>query len=364
MTEPSPAYNLDARLELHREYWDRRPQQHPVAAFRVAPDFFFSRHFKAAAHLLVPGKEIQPDMLVVDDFLADYEEMFQTSVQLGQDAFWTAEPFTGIPWMEAIMGCKVIGETASFVSKPWMDSLDQLDQVRLDMENPWLQKYLEFTEKLATLSDGRFPVGMPIMRGPSDSVGAIMGQTEMVMAMADEPELMQQFFRKIAQYYVEVIRMQKALSPEFHSGQSMGFYHVFCPGSCTWYQEDLSALMSPTLYHEFLVEPEAIICQGYQHTAIHLHPASFFILDELMKNDWLTAIEVNKDVGGPSVAEMIPHLAKVAEQKNLILWGDFTIEELDILRDGLPSRGLFLHVIAPDMATAEQLRDHIWAWNK
>ena len=36
---------------------------------------------------------------------------------------------------------------------------------------------------------------MPIMRGPADMVGAIMGQTEMVFALADEPDLMKEFFR-------------------------------------------------------------------------------------------------------------------------------------------------------------------------
>lgn len=364
MPELNAAYSLEERLELHRGYWERRPQKHPLAAIRIAPDFFFSTHFKAAKHLLVPGKEIAPDMLVVDDFLPDYEEMYRDSVRLGQDAFWTAEPFTGIPWFEAILGCKIVGETASFVSKPWLNSLDDVDKVILDPDSPWLAKYLEFTEKLVKLSDGRFPVGMPIFRGPSDAVGAVMGQTEMIMEMVDEPEGMQAFFLKIAAFSAEIIRRQKALTPDFHGGQALGFYHVFCPGKCTWYQEDLSALMSPALYAEFLRAPEELICAGYPYTAIHLHPASFFMLGELLANDWLAAIQVNKDVGGPSVAEMIPYLAKIMEKKNLILWGDFTLDELDILRDGLPCRGLFLHMVAPDFDAAAALRDRVRAWKK
>ncbi len=355
-------YNLEARLEMHREYWDRRPQRHPLAAFRVVPDFFFSRHYQAARPLLEPGRMIEPDMLDVEAFLPDYERMFADTVKLEQDAFWTAEPFTGIPWMEAILGCGVMAESASFVSRPWMRSLDQVDQVRLDPDNPWLRKYLEFTRRLVEISDGRFPVGMPIMRGPSDTAGALMGQTEMIMAMVDEPEAVEDLLLRIAAIYAEIIAMQKALTPKFHGGEAMGFYHVHCPGPCTWYQEDLSALMSPGLYRRFLVEPERAICRGYPHTAIHLHPASFFLLDDLLANDWLRAIEVNKDVGGPTVAEMLPKLRRIAETKNLILWGDFTPDELDQLRDGLPSRGLFLHVIAPDFENARALLDRIRRW--
>jgi hypothetical protein len=124
-----------------------------------------------------------------------------------------AEPFTGIPWMEAILGCEIRAGDASFVSRHWMASLDELDRVRLDPQNPWFLKYLEFTEKLVRLSAGRFPVGMPIMRGPSDIVGAIMGQTEMVFALADESERMKEFFNRAAEAFLGVLTAQNALIP-------------------------------------------------------------------------------------------------------------------------------------------------------
>jgi hypothetical protein len=354
--------DISARLAMHEAFWKSSPASHPAASFRVVPDFFFSRHFKAAEHLLVPNKKISPGMLVVDDFLPDYERMFQTAEELGQDAFWTAEPFTGIPWMEAILGCDVYAGEESFISKPWMKSLDDLEKIRLDRENPWYKKYMEFTRKLVELSRGRFPIGQPIMRGPSDMVGAIMGQTEMVFAFADEPERLKEFFLKVTDVFIQVIGEQKKLVPLFHGGSSMGFYHVYCPGTSIWYQEDLSAIMSPALYREFLLEPERRICEGHDYTAIHLHPSSFFLLDELLANDWLKAVEVNKDVGGPSVLEMIPELKKITAKKNLIFWGDFTPEELECVRKNLPKGRIFFNIIAPTMEEARHLLGLVRAW--
>lgn len=345
------------RIELHRAFWAREEQPYPIAAFRVAPDFFFSRHFAAAAELLVPGKTITPDMLEVERFLPDYERMFAESEAIGQDAFWTAEPYTGIPWMEAILGCEVRAGDASFTSEHWLTSLDQLDRVRLDPENPWLLKYLEFTRALVQLSTGRFPIGMPIMRGPSDMVGAIMGQTEMVFALEDEPERMKDFFLRVAGAYRSVVDAQNALVPDFRGGTALGFYHVYCPGPSIWYQEDLSAIMSPAMYREFLAEPERRICARKDHTAIHLHPASFFILDELLVKDDLKAIEVNKDVGGPSVAEMIPYLRKIQTKKSLILWGDLDEADIRLVKRELSMRGLFLHVTAPSVDAAKRLQE-------
>ncbi len=348
---------------MHRAFWNREPQRHPIAAFRVVPDFFFSRHYRGAEKLLEPGKRITPDMLAVEDFLPDYEEMFRISEELGQDAFWTAEPFTGIPWMEAILGCPVIAGEESFQSLPWMESPDEGGRIVFDPDNPWLRKYLEFTSALVELSRGRFPVGMPIMRGPSDMTGAVLGQTRMVYAMADEPEKMKAFFLGVTDLFLRVLEEQNRLIPPFHGGTALGFYHVWAPGGSVWFQEDLSAIMSPAMYREFLAEPARRICAGKDHTCIHLHPASFFILDELFRIDELKAVEVNKDVGGPSVPEMVPQLRRILEKKNLVLWGDFTLEDLDCMKSNLPKEGLFLHVIAPTPEEAEALLASIRRWD-
>lgn len=354
MSNVSPC-QLDRRLDLHRSFWNRKDQAYPIAAFRIVPDFFFSRHYKGATQLLVPGKRISPDMLDVDSFLPDYERMFAMSEAIAQDAFWVAEPFVGIPWMEAILGCEVYAGEESFVSKPWMTSLDEIGGICLDPKNPWLLKYLEFIRKLVACSAGRFPVGMPIMRGPSDLVGAIMGQTEMVFALSDEPERMKEFFNLVTEAFIGVITAQEALIPPFHGGSALGFYHVYCPGNSIWYQEDLSAIMSPALYREFLAEPERRICSGRDYTAIHLHPASFFMLDELLAKDDLKAIEVNKDVGGPTIEEMLPFFRKIQKTKSLIIWGDLNEKDLRMIKKELSPDGLFLDILVSTVEEAKRL---------
>lgn len=354
--------DVESRIALHRDYWERKDLPHPLAVFRITPDFFLSRNYRAAHHLLVPGKIITPDMLVVDDFMDDYERMYQESEKIGQDGFFTAEPYTSMPWMEAMLGCEVIAGDHSFVTEPWMTSLDQVDGIELRPDNPWLLKYLEFTEKLVRLSDGRFPIGQPILRGPADVVGSTMGQAEMVLAMVDEPEIMKAFFMKSAVAQRELIRRMWELTPLFHDGAAMGFYHVWTPEPCIWYQEDLSTIMSPSMYDEFLCPVEKEICDGYAQTMIHLHPAAFFILDSLLENDFLSAIQVNKDVGGPSVPEMISEIRKIVERKNFVFWGDLTVDDIKCLRDNLPAKGLFFFTTAPDYDEAARLLDALREW--
>jgi hypothetical protein len=360
--QPSRAA-LEERLALHRAFWRREKQSRPLASFRVG-DFFFARHFRAALPLLEPDKPITPEMLMVSEFLADYERMFREAEELGQDGFWTGEPFTGIPWMEAILGCPIRGGRESFTSRPWLGSPEEaLDKVHFDPQNPWLAKYLEFTRALARQSRGRYPLGMPIMRGPTDMLGALLGQQEMVLAlMTKDPQVMHRLVEQVTRAFLAVIAAQRRLTPPFYGGSSLGFYHLWAPGKSIWFQDDLSSILSPNLYRQFFLDSARLILAGHDHTAVHLHPASFFILDELLTLDNLKAVQVNKDISGPGVQEMLPILAKIMQTRGLILWGDLTIEDLERIKRNLPCRGLALHVVAPTPEEAKERLKYIRNW--
>ena len=343
---------------LHNAFWNREVLKRPLVSFQL-DDYFVSKRIKAAAHLLTDGKHITPEMLHVDSLMEDFERMFQESCQTGQDAFWVAEPFCGIPWMEAIFGCDIYGTKSSFISHPCIESAQDLKKIQFDPDNAWYRKYFEFVDKLNTLSAGRFPIGQPIMRGASDVVGALLGQMELVYAFADEPEVIQEAFFKVMNALRSVIKSQWDATMDFHGGYSMGFYHVWCPNKCIWFQEDLSALLSPQIYNDFLREPDASVCKGYDYTAVHLHPASFFILDMYMQMEGLKAIQINKDVGGPSVKDMMPYFLKVLASKNLIIYGDLDEGEIDCILEELPRKGTFLNITAETVERAKELMEHI-----
>ncbi|NNF47807.1 MAG: hypothetical protein HKN69_13665, partial [Desulfofustis sp.] len=347
--------SMDQKIEQHRKYWNREDTQRPLVSVTIAEDFFFSRHYSSAKSLLEPGKLITPDMLDVPAFMSDYERMYNESLLVAQDGFWVGTPYTGIPWMEAMLGCEIQAMEASFVSKPTGATIENFEPKELSPENEWLAKYLEFTRHLVDLSDDRFPVGMPIMRGPSDMLGALLGQQEMVFALMLHPEKSSAALLNLTECFMKVIKAQEDICDDFHGGRSLGFYNVWAPGKCIWYQEDLSALLSPALFKQMLRPCGEYICKDYDYTAIHLHPSSFFIVDELLEMDQLKVIEINKDIGGPTIAETMELFQKVVERKNLIIWGELDEHDLEIIRKQLPSRGVYIHLIAESVERANQL---------
>jgi len=345
---------IEKRLKLHQCFWNRDDTKRPLVSFHIG-DFFFSRHFNAARKLLEAGKKITPDMLHVEAFIDDYERMYKEILPIEQDGFWVAEPFTGIPWMEAMLGCEIYATESSFISSPWLKNLDEIDKIQFNSENKWFKKYMEFLIQLEKISKGRFPIGQPILRGPSDMAGAIMGQTELVYALSDNPEKMKVLFGKLTDVFLNLISHQYEEISEFYGGYSLGFYHVWAPERCIWYQEDLSALLSPAYYCEFLKECNEKICKNYKYTAMHIHPSSFFIIDELMKINNLKVIEVNKDIGGPSIEEMMPQFKKILKSKSLIIWGDLNFSDLKMILNELPSKGLYLNIVTESAKRAKRL---------
>jgi hypothetical protein len=357
---------IEQKIACHRAFWEKAPVERPLVGFRIG-DYLFANKYEAALPLLQEGLTITPDMLDVDSFLDDYERMYQESLEIEQDTFWTASPFTAIPWMEAILGCNIRASEASFTSEPWLHDFGDLEQVALDEaqsfweQNAWLAKYGEFVEKLVAHSRGRFPVSQPIMRGPSDMLGALRGQTNLVFDCIDNTEQLKQLGKRVTSTFLRVIQQQWNRTPTFHGGYAIGFYHLWCPGPCIWFQEDLAALLSPGLYREFLAELDVMICQAAPYTLCHLHPTAFFILDDLLQIDRLMTIQINKDLGGPSIEELLPVFRKVLQQKRLVVWGDLDEPELDIILKELPYQGLYLHIVAPTVEVAKNLMRYISA---
>jgi hypothetical protein len=343
------------KADEHKKFWNREKTSVPLVSFRIG-DYFFARHYKAAEKLLVKGKLISPEMIDVDSFMEDYERQYQEVSALNQSGFWTAEPYTGIPWMEAFWGCGIVAGEESFTAMPIVQNPAEFDSLSFDMGNPWVAKYFEFVVKLNALSAGRFPVGAPIMRGQGDTAGALMGQTEFIYALYEEPEIIKRTLGRIADSFLQIYAEMHRLNTPFLGGSSMGLYHVWAPGESFWFQEDISALLSPALYREFLLPNEIMMCGKYPYTMMHLHPSSFHLLDDILSNENLKAVEINKDVGGPGVAQMLEQYKKVLDKgRNLVVWGNLDEEEIQLVCDNVQLNGIFFNILLPEFEKAAKM---------
>ena len=351
--------NVQDKLRRHFAFWNGETTDRPMAGFQVG-SYFMAQRYEAAASILKPGMIITPDMLNPMEFLADYERQYQYTLEIGQDAFYAAEPYIGIPWMEAMLGCTIGATTESMWAEHWMEDWADVQNLRLDSDNPWFKKYVEFVDVLADYSKGRFPIAQGIMRGPSDIVGAIIGQSRLPYEVFDNPDQIKRLAKIATDAFIHVVDTLQKHAPAFHGGYSIGFYHIWAPDHVIWYQEDLSALLSPTLFRNLFLDCGVQICQYASHNAIHVHPSSFFLLDDILNIEPLKVIQINKDVGGPNVSQMLPEFKKVlASGKKLIIWGALDQEDLGAVMEELPSHSIYLDIVVEHVDQGKALMQYL-----
>lgn len=333
------------KINKFKQFWEKKNVEFLNAY--CPGDYFVSKRYEAAKPFLDNPGEVFPEDILPDSFKADYLRIYELYNAVEGDGVYTAVPFIGMPWLEAMAGCRILSTSSSFIAEKPLAGGENVITIRED--NRWIDLYMQFTDMLCEISQGRFAVGQPILRGPCDLLGELFGQKELVYLFYDEPELISKLFDDYICFFLDITKKQKEKIKPFYGGYLIGFYDLWCPGECIWFQDDLTSLLSPAIYEKYVLPVHKRLAALYKYSLIHLHPSSFYILDYLLDIPELGCIQVNKDVGGPPVKDMLPFLLKIQKKKNLVVSGDFTDEELDLIKEEIPPQGVYLiRIDSPD----------------
>lgn len=150
---------------------------------------------------------------------------------------------------------------------------------------------------------------------------------------------------------------QWAITPKFEGGYFDAQYQLWAPAPIVRMQEDATGLFSPKLYRQLLQPVDREWARHYPCAFIHLHSTSMFLLDDLLAIEEIKLFEVNRDVAGPPLAEMIPYYRRFQDAgRPLLVRGSFTPAELGDMLDALEPRGLYLYIMVESMSEVEPLR--------
>jgi hypothetical protein len=184
---PRPEFdNNPGKVERYRAFWSRAPVGRPLLGFTCTGWFPFGEF--AACRRLAPDSLLDPGQVDPAAFLDDHLRILREGEIMDDDLIRGACPGqVAIPWLPAALGSplrvlpqNILGEERSL---PWRDVL----AIRLDKENPWFRKYLEFADALVNVSAGRFPVSHSAELGPTDLHALLRGHTQSLLDLVDSP---------------------------------------------------------------------------------------------------------------------------------------------------------------------------------
>lgn len=363
--------NFNELMDRHEAFLNCLPADRPLIG-RWFGGYFPSGQFPRGASCWRDGQVLQPDDVKFGQFADDYENLYRKSgvssalfprvsgksfgtdpgktdalhCNIEDDWFFVASAYWGIPWLEAILGCQI--ESASFTCRA-ESGPDGIQTIDLD-SNAWFSALEQFTRELVAFAAGRFPVCPPLLRGPGDSLSAMMGGTDFILGFDDSPDMMRSQLKLCTEVRMDVIRRLQAIIPPWHGTHAAGGYpsKVWCRRTAAYHQEDSAALLSPAIFREFLLPVHRRMCAVAEVNFIHLHSSCLYPVDILLDENLYDVLEINIDHAGtgPALKEMMPVLHKIqAARKPLLLWGEFSPEEWKMIMQELTPAGLSLQPI-------------------
>jgi hypothetical protein len=338
------------RLDRHEAFAECRLVDRPV----INPwrsGYYPAEQFPCGVARWRPGVILQPDEVTFAPFAEDYEQLYQRQHENHEADGYLGSAYWGIPWLEAIMGCSVAVAAANCCARPCLTSLDDFREISVDLDNnAWFQVLLRFTQQLVNFSAGRFPVCPPLLRGPGDTVAAMLGEMTYVTSFFDAPETMQALLHICARTRLTVIHRLQACLSSWQGVYAAGGYPsmVWSRRSVAYHQEDSAAILNPSIFRTYLLPALQIGCQAADVNFIHLHSACLYPVDILLDDRSFDILQINVDHRGtgPPVSQLIGTFQKIqAAGRPLLLWGAFSPEEWQLIQGELSPVGLSVQPI-------------------
>ncbi len=353
----APFGNDPAKVSRYLAFWNREPVDRPLVGFTFKT-WFPMREYRPSLSWEEKGVEyLSLDMIDPNEFADDEECILKEGELTGDDIFRGAAPSHVVPWLEAMLGCPMRILPGSILAVERELPLAHLETIRLNSEDPWYRKYMEFADVLVKRSAGRYPVGHGMLAGPADLAGSLRGHTQSIVDLLESPEQAGRALRRMAEIFCEITDAIWARLPRFCGGYFDAQYMLWSPGPMIRMQEDATALYSPTMYRRYLQPIDRDIARRYPNCFMHLHSTSMFILDLILQIEELGCLEINNDIAGPPLEEMLPYFRMVQQAgRSLVIRGSFSPDELKFLADSLDPRGLYFFIMVQSMEEIDRLR--------
>ena len=336
--------SVEEKLEGYHKFWRLEDVVAPLVGFDVG-GFFPFRWFGALREI---GENVwlQPEQLIVEKYLKDYTKLYNRSAAVNDDLIKGVSPIPAVPWIEAMLGCPVEISGESIWGKERNADWNELEELALDDDNPWLKKYLEFLDALVANANGAYPVSQPIIRGVSDLVGAIRGNNQALIDSMESPDKVLKLSRQCTDALIKLTQKQYEIIEPFHGGYVIEQFCMWAPDKIVRLQEDLSAVYSPTTYCDLIQAFDRQAAAALPYCLIHLHNSSLFLLDHFLEIQEIDVFQINRDLVGMSTEEMIPYLKKVQDQnRRLLIRGPMSIADLGLIAAHLSPVGLILQIV-------------------
>lgn len=208
------------------------------------------------------GHKIPPGPPYMDGWNGDFAEAVArwearaSHLYYAGDAIPYIEPSFGPDQFGAFLGADLQRSEGAYNSTSWavpfVKNWEDVLPIRLDHDNPWWKKMLEFMRVAGKMSEGKFLVGMLDLHSNMDALASIREPQDLCMDLLDCPELIHQAMKNVRMLY-PVIYEALYEAGNMKGRGTIGWCSFYSPVRFAMTQCDFAIMLSPKIFDEFIL---------------------------------------------------------------------------------------------------------------
>ena len=289
-------------------------------------------------------------------------ELEMTGTWYGGESFPYLDTQLGPGSLATFIGSEPAYEDETVWYNPCIADPDASPPLRFSPEDPHYRTQMAIIERGLAESRGRYLVGIPDLIENLDILVSLRGMEPLLSDLIDRPGFVENRVREINAIYFDVFdRMWEKVRDPW-GGNAFSAFRIWGEGRTAKVQCDVSAAISPSMFHDFVVPSLTEQCRWLDNSLYHLDGTQAIChLDELLAIDELDAIEWTPQAGRPGGGspEWFGLYRRILSGgKSVQVVGAEPAEVLPLL-DALGGKGVFVTVQAGSEREARALEEKV-----
>lgn len=265
-----------------------------------------------------------------------------------------------------------IGSTPKFAEgtvwfEPCIPNPDNHPSLKLEESNRWRKVQLALIDEGLRVANGRFLVGMPDLIENLDILASLRGTQTVLIDMVERPDFVKERIREINQVFFKAFDAIYERIKDDHSGNAFSAFKIWGPGKTAKIQCDISAMISPEDFAEFVAPSLAEQCRWLDYSLFHLdgtncicHLPHLLAIKELDAIEWTPQMCAGLPGGGSK--EWYGLYKQILSAGKAVQAICVEIEEIEPLIEAVGYKGLFIMTAANSEKEARKLLKRVERW--
>ncbi len=279
------------------------------------------------------------------------------TVWWGGDAIPFHSPSFGPDMMAAWLGARLVFDEAEFGTswaEPCIEDWDQFLPFRLDPENYWWRRMLDFCRALADACRGKMIVAHLDLHSNMDTLLAMRSAERLCLDLIDRPEAIDRAMESVRALYPPIYEALYRAGRMDETG-ACGWVPAYFPGRTNTIQCDFAALIGPEQFRRWvrpaLEEEAAFLGRCVYH---YDGPDALVHFEEVCSIPGIHCIQWVPGSGQKPFIEWMD-LLKAFQARGKSVWVPCSVDSIKVFHRELDPAKVFYHCYAPSPQAGEEV---------